>query len=568
MTILPKKVVLQLGTYSSPPEGRRPYVRLDLNEDTVGFPHAFAGKDDDFPFNIYPEYGELMASLASMMGLPESSILLTNGGDEALSVIAHTFIEPGVDSAVASDPTFFVITQSLMLAGAKLTKVPTKRDMSFDTKALEQALQSHPKVAVFATPDNPTGAILDKDLILKWCQSFPGTLFVVDEAYAEYSGSSIIDQASKLENLLIIRSFSKAWGLAGLRLGMIVGNPNLIEYLKVVRLPYSVNSAAVCAAKKMIERKSEVIKKAKETLERKRHVIEALEKRGYRVIRGAGNFFLLGVGFNSAEFCQFMRSRGLLVRDRSQGNHPGESVLWGFVRIGVGTTEENQALIEALDLFNAQYAISFDLDGTLVDTTDSFDKTVDLLVTKYSGSGLKNGELNSLRLEGGYNNNWDAAQELIRRRGVTVPRQELVKSALAFYFELAKEHEKLMIELSLLETLRKRHPVFIVTGRLRMEYEPFWATTFDQLCNKVYCLDDVPQAKPKPAPDHLAAMIKDHRLSHGVYVGNSVDDMQSAISAGLRTIGITSTLSGPDLQSAGAHLILESPNDLERAFIL
>src|SRR6516165_6954586 len=201
MTILPKKVVLQLATYFSPPEGRRPFVRLDLNENTVGFPDAFAGKDDDFPFNIYPEYEELIGSIAKMLGIAKANILLTNGGDEALSVIAHTFIEPGLDTAVVSDPTFFTITQSLMLAGAKLKKVPTKRDMSFDRDSIQQALQSQTKLAIFASPDNPTGALLEREQILKWCHEFPDTLFVIDEAYAEYSGSSLIDQVPKLENL-------------------------------------------------------------------------------------------------------------------------------------------------------------------------------------------------------------------------------------------------------------------------------------------------------------------------------------------------------------------------------
>src|SRR5262249_24857016 len=149
-----------------------------------------------------------------------------------------------------------------------LKKVSTKLDMSFDSDAIQLALQSRPKLAIFASPDNPTGAILDQELVLKWCQDFPDTLFVIDEAYAEYSGTSSINQIPKLDNLLMIRSFSKAWGMAGMRLGMIVGNPQLINHLKVVRLPYSVNSAAVCAARKMIDRMTEVLQKAKQTIER------------------------------------------------------------------------------------------------------------------------------------------------------------------------------------------------------------------------------------------------------------------------------------------------------------
>jgi histidinol-phosphate aminotransferase len=568
MAILPKKVVLDLGVYVSPPEGRLPFVRLDLNENTVGFPETFKGRDDGFPFNLYPEYAELVATIAKMFGVSEANVMLTNGSDEALWVIAHTFVEPAVDKALVSDPTFFTITHSLKLAGATLTAVPTKPDMTFDVNAIGWALESGVKVAIFASPDNPTGAVLDQQQLMSWCDRFPDTLFVIDEAYAEYSNLTLVNCTANYKNLLAIRSFSKAWGLAGLRLGVVVGDADLLKYLKVVRLPYSVNSAAVSAAQQILTRKEFVLQQAKQTMERKKGLVQALQSRGYKVIDGGGNFFLLGVGFNSKEFSQFLRQRGLLVRDRSQGSRPGESILWGFVRIAVGTAAENQLLLEAIDLFNAQYAVSFDLDGTLVDTTDSFDKTVDLLVHKYSGAGLTNGELNSLRLEGGFNNNWDAAEELLVRRGVRVDRQELEKEALNFYFGLAKDHEKLMIDLSLLNTIGKRHPIFIITGRSRMEYDPLWGKTFDRVCNRVYCVDDVPRAKPKPAPDHIVAMIQNHSLTHGVYIGNSVDDIQSALNAGIHSIGITSTLSGPQLQSAGAHLILDSPNELDKVFIL
>lgn len=568
MSILPKNVVQELGVYQSPPEGRTPFVRLDLNENTVGFPPSTNKIDEAFPFNMYPEYGEITRAFAEMFGVAPGNIILTNGSDEALSVVAQTFVEPGVDTALVSDPTFFMIPHFLKIAGAKLKSIPLRSDMTFDEAAIENGLSSGVKLAVFATPDNPTGAILNPEHILNWCKQFPNILFIIDEAYAEYSGLSLTDRALEHENLLVIRSLSKAWGLAGLRLGIVLGQEKLINYLKIVRPPYSVNAAAVSAARQMVGKRDEVMLQAKETMHRKAGVVSALKARGYKLVEGAGNFILLGVGFNSKEFSQYLRQRGILVRDRSQGAAPGEHALWGFVRIAIGTAGENQRLLNAIDEFNAQYAVSFDLDGTLVDTTDSFDRTVDLLVTKFSGKGLLIGELASLRAEGGFNNNWDAAEEILLRRGVKVERQELEKAALEFYFELAKTKEKLMIELALLSTLRKRHPVFIVTGRSRMEYDPLWGQTFDQICNKVYCVDDVPQAKPKPAPDHLTAMLNHNNLGTGVYVGNSVDDMRAALSAGMTAIAVTSTLSADQLRAAGAHLILKSPDQLDKVFLV
>ncbi|PWU00074.1 MAG: hypothetical protein C5B53_04650 [Candidatus Melainabacteria bacterium] len=568
MTILPKTIVQKLGSYQAPPEGRLPFARLDFNENTVGFSETFDGLDKDFPFNVYPEYGQAVRLFAEVFGVNPGNLLFTNGSDEGIAVIASTFIEPGVDTAVLSSPTFFGITHSLSLAGAELKQISVNPDLSFNTSAIENALAQSPKIAMFASPDNPTGATLDTDLILRWCKQYPNTLFAVDEAYAEYSEHSLLPFVANYDNLLVLRTFSKAWGLAGLRLGLIIGREELIGHLKVVRLPYSVNSVAISSAMRLLAERDRVQSLAKKTMERKNTLIAALRKRGYKVIEGAGNFFLLGVGFNAQELADYLQLRGILVRNRSQGSSPSEHVLWGFVRVTVGSEEENVQLLQAVDSFNSQYAVSFDLDGTLVDTSESYDRTIDLLVKKHSGSGLNNGELMAIRMEGSFNNDWDALDEILTRRGIKVPREQLEDEALTLYFELAKKHERLMILPELLSSIAKRHPVFIVTGRTRIEYEPLWAKTFDSLCERVYCADDIPGALPKPAPDVLQSMLTHSNASTGVYVGNSVDDMKAAEAAGLKSIGITSTLPGQNLRNAGAQIVLESPNLLDKVFLL
>jgi len=421
---------------------------------------------------------------------------------------------------------------------------------------------------MFASPDNPTGALLDYKQLLSWCTEYPNTLFVVDEAYTEFSGISLADRVLDYDNLLVVRTLSKAWGLAGLRVGIVLGQADLIKHLRVVRLPYSVNSVAVSVAQHILTQQDRVRNQARQTMIEKDLLIDELRERGYKVVAGAGNFFLLGVGFNAKEMTEFLRNNSILVRDRSKGRNPADNVLWGFLRITVGTKDENRRLLEAIDTFNARYAVSFDLDGTLVDTTQSYDATIDLLVTKYSGSALNDGELVALRSEGKFNNDWDAAEEILRRRGITLPRHQLEAEAVALYFNLAKKYEKLLIVPHLLSSLRKRHPVFIITGRPRREYEPLWGQTFDPLCNKVYCADDIPAAQPKPAPDHFNYMLGDHNLSTGVYVGNSVDDMKAAQAAGLQGIGISTTLSAQQLETAGAQIVLDSPNSLDKVFLL
>lgn len=214
------------------------------------------------------------------------------------------------------------------------------------------------------------------------------------------------------------------------------------------------------------------------------------------------------------------------------------------------------------------YGVIFDLDGTLVDTSKSFDETIKRLVLKYSGAPLPDEELMNLRSEGGYNDDWVATAELLRRRGVEVPFPQLVQEATALYLELAPVNEFALFDSELIEKLKERHPVFIVTGRTRPEYNPVWASRLDPLFKRVYCLYDVPGKSPKPSPDYLLQLMEDFNLQDGVYIGNAVDDMWSARDAGLARIGITSTLSADDLREAGAQLVLKSVNELKKVFSL
>jgi histidinol-phosphate aminotransferase len=566
MTILPKKVVQELAAYDAPEEQRANYVKLNFNENTVGF-NSVLGEDlAKLGLNYYPEYDHLVASLAKALGVSPEQVTLTNGSDEGISVVANTFIEPGQDTAVVSDPCFTMIPLCLKVAGAKLDVVKVLDDMSFDVKGIEEALKRKPKLALLASPDNPTGAKLEPKTVINWCAKYPDTLFVIDEAYTEYSRETLITELPKYPNLLLLRTLSKAWGLAGLRIGIVIGDPKLITYMKVVKLPYSVNVAAVEAAKKIVGSVHLVHEAAQATMKRKVALLDELRKRGYQIVEGSGNFFLLRVGFNCSEFASFLKSRGILVRNRSKGARPTDNVLWGCVRISVGTDEENQQLLDAIDEFNQNYAVVFDLDGTLVDTSKSFDLTIAELVERHSGKPLPAEELRNLRAEGGFNNDWVAIAELLKRRGKPLPFEQVEKEALETYFRLAPVNEKLTMELTLIEKLAQRHPLFIVTGRTRPEYAPLWAKTFDGVFKQVYCDGDCQKSKPKPAPDYLLKVTAEHKLDHGVYIGDSVDDMAAAKSANMRRIGISFSMKTEALIGAGAELVLESPNDLAKVF--
>lgn len=571
MPISPRKTVLQMQAYPAPDEGRYPHARLDFNENTVGFPDAYPGGMPPETVSAYPEYGQLLTKLSGYYSIPPQSISLTNGSDEALLVTALTFIEPGGnDIAVLSKPCFVVMTHSLKLAGATLREVPTLEDMSFDIAGIESALDSGARLAMFATPENPTGKILEENIILKWCEKYPDTLFVIDEAYGEFANITAVPHVVNTPNLVVLKTFSKAWGMAGLRLGVIFASPQIINYINCVKMPYSVNSAAVYTASRLLDRSEEVLSAAAATMRRKEALQDKLTSRGYRLVAGASNGFLLGLGMAAIEFVAFARKRGVLVRNRSESVFPGpnKSKTWGYVRVSAGTEAENQRFLDVLLQFERSFGVLLDLDGTLVDTSESFDRTICELVLHHSESPLGEAELCSLRAEGGYNDDWVATHELIRRRGKDVPIADIVEQASKRYLQLAPEVEKLMCAELMLTSLQARHPMFIVTGRPRPEYDPVWSSKLEPFFRQVYCVDDVPGKLPKPSPDYLTHALEEHEIHAGIYVGNSVDDMQAARAAGLYAIGVATTLSSDVLESAGAHIVYPSIEMLAEVFML
>ncbi|MBX2861521.1 MAG: aminotransferase class I/II-fold pyridoxal phosphate-dependent enzyme [Vampirovibrio sp.] len=555
--IQPRKTVQQMTAYKPPLEDRRGKIRLDFNENTTGFPQAYQGLDSEF-MTTYPEYQVFTRQLADYFGVPEDWILLTNGSDEGLFVIPFTFIEPGQDTTVISSPTFALIPHYLELVQSNITAVPTLSDLSFDTEGTENALKNGAKLAIFASPDNPTGSVLPIDQVENWCKQFPNTLFVMDEAYAGYVDQTALPLVHRYPNLMVTRSFSKVWGMAGLRLGVVVAHPKLVDAMKRVRSPYSVNALSISIGTDLLSQAEAVKTSAKETMKRKADTVSRLQEMGYQIVAGHANFFLLKMGIFAKTFSQYGFEQGVLIRDRSS-----MPKLEGMVRVSVGTEAEMNKFLEVLTSFRQSQVLLFDMDGTLIDTSKSFDATVAYLVDHYSGKPLEPNELDNLRAEGGFNDDWDSTVELLRRRGVTKTYQDIEPLALKTYLSLASDHESWLLDPTLLTRLGKKYTLAVATGRFRPEYDPVWKEEMDPLFTQVFCQSDVPEAKRKPAPDLLQAAMTSVNATGGIYVGNSVDDMTAAQGAGLIPVGVTTTHDAETLKNAGAQIVLNHLSELE-----
>lgn len=344
--IKPRKVVEEMKAYPAPTEGRYDKIRLDFNENTTGFPDAYPEGIPPEAVSAYPEYDAFLRKAGTVFGVEQNQMLATNGSDEALLLVALTFVNSG-DRAVLSKPCFVVMPHCLKLAGAELTEVPVLDDLTFDLDGIGKELRGS-KIAMFATPENPTGAMIPPAVIEKWCASFPETLFVIDEAYGDYNETTVTPLINRYENLLVMRTFSKAWGMAGFRLGLLFGCPRLIDFVRRIKLPYSVNSAAAATALKLLEDPERIKREAQAIMERKSKIEDELNLRGYTIISGFANSFLLAFPpERAAQFESFARSEGVLVRRREQQ----------FVRVSVGTESEMKTFMDVVKKFESSLVV-------------------------------------------------------------------------------------------------------------------------------------------------------------------------------------------------------------------
>src|SRR5271157_4882655 len=216
-----RKAILLRRTYEAPAEGRANKIRLDFNENTTGCSAAARkalARLTAKQIATYPEYAAPTRKLARYFGVHPDELLLTNGGDDALRVCFDTFVEPRT-SILICEPTFPMYRYYTEIAGARVLSLHYGPNMEFPLAAALAALRKKPRVFFLANPNNPTGTLVGKDVIRKLLHAATHTVVVMDEAYAEFSGLSVVPWIRKYQQLFVARTFSKAEGLAGLRLG-------------------------------------------------------------------------------------------------------------------------------------------------------------------------------------------------------------------------------------------------------------------------------------------------------------------------------------------------------------
>src|SRR5271163_1863984 len=344
MLVKPRKAVLEMPEYHPPLAGRTA-LRLDFNENTFGpsprvMKRLRAVTAEDL--TKYPEREPVERIVAKHFGLQAEQVLLTNGVDEAIHLMCCVFLE-AEDEALIATPSFFMYDVSVQMMTPHLRKVQSDASMEFPFERFMAAITERTKLIIVASPNNPTGAAVSREHLLAIAAAAPQAVLMVDEAYYHFHGESTMSDLAAVPNLIVARTFSKAYGLANLRVGMLAGNAELLKYVRKVSSPYNVNGVALDCLPVAIADKEYLAWYVEQVRVGRERMMEGLCELEVPFFPSHANFVLMNIGSKHKELVQAMRARGVLLRDRS--TDPGCD---GFVRITIGVEEHVTRGLDAL----------------------------------------------------------------------------------------------------------------------------------------------------------------------------------------------------------------------------
>ncbi|HEX5731400.1 MAG TPA: histidinol-phosphate transaminase [Blastocatellia bacterium] len=316
-------------------------IFLDANELTSGSPFTFDGP----PLNRYPDPNqwELREGLAEMTGVAIDSVFVGVGSDEIIDLLIRLVCEPQIDSIVILEPTYGVYRVAADLNGVEALAVELDDRFQIDVERTLRAVRPTTKLIFCCSPNNPTGNLLDREQIMELCRSFRG-MVIVDEAYVEFSGAaSLAKDVQTIENLVVLRTFSKAWGLAGIRLGYSIANPDFVSYLLRIKSPYNISSTTSALGLKALVSSGFVDKEARRVIAERENLAKHLSNLQIveHVYPSRANFLLVRFTDSEHAYSSLLKN-GIVVRRRS------EPRFRNCLRITVGTSEENRLLINTL----------------------------------------------------------------------------------------------------------------------------------------------------------------------------------------------------------------------------
>lgn len=332
--------------YPDPGEG----LRLHLNENTGGCsPRVLDAiqRMRTTDVSTYPSYQELVQACARHFDVDPDWILLTNGLDEGILMAAVGHISRArIQDAetIIPLPAFDPYPNSTAAVGALAVRIAPGPGFAFPTDAVIQAVTPRTRMIFLNTPSNPTGRLIPIPDLQRIAEAAPRSVVLIDEAYIEFGGSSFLPELAKYPNVLIGRTFSKAYGLAGMRVGVVIGQPQSLDPVRAVTLPFNINAVAMAATLAALEDRDFLPRYAAQVAESRERLYAACRGLGLEYWESAANFVMVRVGDRVTQVVDALAKRGVHVRDRSK-----DPATPGCIRVTAGLLTHTDVAIEALD---------------------------------------------------------------------------------------------------------------------------------------------------------------------------------------------------------------------------
>jgi histidinol-phosphate aminotransferase len=326
-------------------------IKLGSNENTYGpFPNAIQAMEEAVKnLNTYPDtsFNEIKDIIAAKYNIDSSYISIAHGSGGILQTIAQTFIEQG-DEILLPLETYKLYSEISKLMGGIIKEVPLNKDYTIDLDEIQKKITTSTKLIWLCNPNNPTGTIFDLDAYKRLINNLPDhTWLILDEAYAEFASKHLlpnsIEDIKKGKNIIAVRTFSKAYGLAGARLGYSISSPKMTSVLETVSEPFNANKVALAGATATLTKDEKYYRECMKAIVKERQFLtDSLKEMGFQVVKGYTNFVFFNMPYNAAKISQKLLEKGIIVRPCTGWNYPNA------IRVTIGTSEDNKEFIRAL----------------------------------------------------------------------------------------------------------------------------------------------------------------------------------------------------------------------------
>ncbi|MDJ0764275.1 MAG: TIGR01548 family HAD-type hydrolase [Myxococcota bacterium] len=514
----------------------------------------------------YPNNAPLEHQIAEMYGIDPASVLITAGGDDALERVIRAVLAPGREM-ILPVPTFEMLDRYANLTGCKIVEVPWLQS-KYPLDEVLSAITDRTALIAVVSPNSPTGFIATPEDLKTLSAAAPNALILVDLAYIEFAEQDLTAYTLSLPNAVVVRSLSKAWGLAGLRTGWVAGPADVVEWLRAVGHPFAVSAPSIALASERLRTgKDQVARFVAQVREERTALTALLQKLGVLspVLPSQGNFVFSR--FKDAVWVRdALAGLGIAVRI-----FPGKPHLENSARITMpGKRKAFERLTHGLSSALKPEAILFDMDDTLADVTKSY-RSATVATAKAFGADITFDDITEAKAAGDANNDWELTRRLLQERGIDASLETVTQHFEALYQGAGETRgliaeESLLVDPSLLERLATKVKLGIVTGRPARDADVFLQTQgIAHLFETVVTMDDAP-LKPDPAPVRLA--LKQLGITRAWFVGDTPDDMRAARAAGAIPLGVIAPADDPKVAKkalirASAGRVLKTLNELE-----